>query len=186
MRRTMVLPLILTATLGLLLAASQGGSTSLAPSAKLPEPVERTFRSVFPRAAIDRLDVAEEDGVMVYDFEFTDGKLEKETDITADGTMLETTLVVVPKVVTAAALKTIRETAKGAKLGRLERIEVSYVIESGKIVRLPAEETRFACEMSRGGKKAEVIVDAQGKVIEAPEWVSAKEPKTKPAGKTPK
>jgi len=186
MRRNLVLTLILTAFLGLALSAANSGSAPLKSDEKLPAAVESTFRAAFPRAVIERLDAEEENGVMVYDFEFKDGTFEKETDIALDGTMLESTLVVVPDAVPEAAMKTIRATAKGGKLGRLERIQKSYDVKDGKVVALPATVTHFACEMTRAGKKAEVFVDSRGAVVEAPEWVSVKQPKPKPGGKAAK
>jgi len=148
-------------------------SESLAPDAKLPDPVEKTFRAAFPNAEIQKLDVEDEDGVKVYDFEFKDGDVERETDISDDGTMLEVTLVIDPKTVPAGPMKAIRKAAKGATLGRTEKIEVTWEIKDGKIVKLPKMATRYAAEMTKGDQKAEIIVNAKGGVVDAPKWVPA-------------
>src|SRR3954453_3034043 len=78
-----------------------------APETKLPDVVRKTFEARFPGAQIQKVDVEEEDGVMVYDVEFKDARGEKETDITADGTMLEITYVIRPEDLPAAAAKPI-------------------------------------------------------------------------------
>ena len=152
--------------------ATPGAAKPLDISAPLPDSVEQTYRATFPKGEISKLDVSEENGVTVYDIEFRDGELEKETDIAADGTMLEFTLVIDAKAVPAAAMKTIRKTAAGAKLGRIERIELSYETKDGAIVKLPAPETRYAAEMTKKNLKAEVIVSPAGKVIEPAEWIA--------------
>ncbi len=186
MYRTRMFALLLTALAAGSLATASPAPRRLAPGDKAPDAVEATFQSRFPGAEVHFIDVEEEFGVMVYDFEFKHGELEKETDISADGTLLDSTLVIDPEVVPAAAMKTIRATAKGGRLGRTERIEIGFELDEGKVVALPAPVTNYACEMTRGGKKAEVIVDPQGAIVEAPKWVSAAAPKAKPAVKTTK
>ena len=168
--------------IGLALVAGTGRSEPLAPE-KLPEPVANTFKTLFPNGTIAKLDVEEENGVMVYDFEFTAGTREKEADIAGDGTMIESTLVVAPGDIPAPAMKTIKKTANGAKLGRLEWLETFYELKDGKLVKLPKPEIHYAAEMSRKDQKAEVFVDPAGNVTEAPEWVSTKPAKTTSGGK---
>ena len=119
---------------------------------KLPDVVKKTFDAKFPKATIEKLDVAVEEGVEVYDIEFRDGKAEKETDITADGTMLEHTLVIRPKDVPGAAMKPIRKAAESATMGRTEKIELSYELKDGKAVKLPKPVMRYAVEMNKDDK----------------------------------
>ena len=69
-------------------APALGNEKTTGSGPRLPDSVARAFRSTFPKAEISKLDVDEENGVTVYDLEFTDGTIEKEADITADGTML--------------------------------------------------------------------------------------------------
>lgn len=153
--------------------ASFAHATSLPVDSKLPDAVATTFKAKFPNGKIEKLDVTAEEGVNVYDIEFSDGKMEKETDIAEDGTMLEFTLVISQKEIPAAPLKTIRENAKGAKLGRMEKIEIDYITKDGKVEKLPATVWRYAAEMTKKGQQAEVIVNADGTVSEAPKWVPA-------------
>src|SRR5262249_19222065 len=100
--------------LGLVLVAGSVRSAPF-PQDKLPEPVATTFKTMFPNGTIDKLDAEEEDGVMVYDFEFHAGDKEKEADIAADGTMMESTLVITQKDIPAVPMKAILAAAKGAK-----------------------------------------------------------------------
>ena len=141
---------------------------------KLPVAVRKTFEAKFPDAVIEKVDAEEEGGVVVYDIEFKDGATEKETDIAADGTMLEFTLVIDAKAVPWAAMKPIREAAAGAKMKRVEEIKISNETKGGKVLELPATVTHYAVEMTKGGKTAEIVVDADGKVVEDPRWADAK------------
>jgi hypothetical protein len=168
------------ACIGLAFAAGMSRSNPV-PQDKLPEPVANTFKTLFPNGTIDKLDAEEEDGVMVYDFEFRAGEREKEADIAADGTMMESTLVIVAKDIPAPAMKTIQKVAGKAKLGRMEWLETFYKTKDGKLVKLPKSEIHYACEMHRGDQMAEVFVTPEGKVTEKPEWPPA--PATGTGGK---
>jgi hypothetical protein len=166
-RRTIAV--LLVSGIGLVFLAGVAGTVPLDP-AKMPEVVAATFKAVFPNGTIQKLDVAEENGVMVYDFEFTAGDREKETDIIGDGTMIESTLVIHAADIPPAAMKTIKKNARGATMGRMEWIETFYELEQGKAVRLPRSRITYAVELTRGDKSAEVMVDPAGKVTEAPVW----------------
>ena len=129
------------------------------------------------------MDSEEEGGVTVYDVEFRDGTSEKETDITADGTMLEFTVVIDEKDVPAAAMKPIRAAAEGATMKRIERIEISYETKDGKTIKLT--ETRHAlCGGAVEGRSgAEIVVGTDGKVIEPARWGDKEEKKAEGKGK---
>jgi hypothetical protein len=133
--------------------------------AALPDPVAKTFKATFPNAEITKVDVDAEDGVAVYDLEFKDGSTEKETDITADGTMLEFTIVVDAGDVPTAAMQTLRQTAKGALIRRIEYIEISYETKDGSVVKLPKSIIHYAVEIARGGKVAEIVVNPDGTMV---------------------
>jgi hypothetical protein len=132
----------------------------------LPDPVAKTFKATFPKANISKVDVDAENGIAIYDLEFKDGQTEKETDITADGTMLQFTVVVSAEDVPAAAMKAVQEAAAGAKLGRIEHIEISCETKDGKAIKLPKPITNYAVEIARNGKTSEIVVDSDGKVVE--------------------
>jgi hypothetical protein len=160
---------LLITCVALVWVAGWGGTVPLDPE-KMPEVVAATFRAVFPNGTIQKLDVGEENGVMVYDFEFTAGARGKETDIIGDGTMIESTLVISAADIPPAAMKTIRKHARGATMGRMEWIETFYDLEGGKAVKLPKPRITYAVELARPGRTAEVMVDPAGKVTEPPVW----------------
>jgi hypothetical protein len=170
---------MLLVLVGLALAPATGLAQGQDLEAKLPAPVKKTFRAKFPKAEIEKLDVEEEGGVTVYDLEFRDGTTEKETDIAADGTMLEFTVVIDAKDVPEAAMGPIRKAAEGATMKRIERIEISYETKDGKTIKLPKTVTHYAVELSKGTQSAEIVVAPDGKVIEPARWDGGKEEKAK-------
>jgi len=169
MKRRLGVVSFLIALLALAFVAGTGGSTPVSPD-KMPEAVANTFKTMFPNGTIDKLDVETEEGVEVYDFEFRAGDREKEADIAGDGTMMESTLVIVAKDIPPAAMKTIKKVAGKATLGRLEWLNTFYMPEAGKLVKLAKPEIHYAAELHKGGKTAEVFVTPAGKVTEQPDW----------------
>jgi hypothetical protein len=131
----------------------------------LPGPVAKTFKATFPNAEITKVDVDAEGGVAVYDLEFKDGATEKETDITADGTMLEFTIVVDAGDVPAAAMKTVHQAAEGAVIRRIEYIEISYETKDGRVVKLPKSVVHYAFEIDRADKVTEIVVNPDGTIV---------------------
>jgi uncharacterized membrane protein YkoI len=166
--------LCVAALCGLASLAVVGRAQEAKKDTKLPEAVKKTFEARFPKGEIEKVEVEEEGGVTVYDLEFKDGDTEKETDITADGTMLEFTLVIAAKDVPDAAMKPIRAAAKGAKMKRIEEIKITHETKDGKVVKLPKPVTHYAVEMTKGDQEAEIVVDAAGKVVEEPKWTASK------------
>jgi len=185
MRQVSGLKRFMAVLVGLAFIATAGRSNPVEPD-KLPEPVARTFKAMFPTGTIEKLTSAEENGMTVYDFEFRAGDREMETDIVSDGTMIESTLVIVARDIPAPAMKAIQKSAKGAKLGRLEWIKTMFEIENAQVVKLPAPVIKYAAEMSRRDKTAEIIVGPDGAVMESPVWVSNTPPKTPADPKTAK
>lgn len=144
------------------------------PAAKLPKAVAKTFKKEFPKGKIAKLDVEQENGVTVCDIEFKEGKTEKETDIAADGTMLEFSTVVDAKTVPEAAMQAVRQAAEGAKIGHVEQVEISHQTKDGKVVKLPKPVTRYEVGMTKGNQRAEIVVATDGTVVEPPKWVARK------------
>jgi len=132
------------------------------PKVELPAAAAKAFKEAFPKGEIEKLEAEEENGVTVYDIEFKNGAAEQETDLTADGTILEVTLVVDAKAVPAAAMKAIEKAAEGAKITRIENIDIRYETKDGKAIKLARPVTHFAAEFTKGDKTAEVVVTPDG------------------------
>lgn len=157
-----------------LFVADLRAETTPAKETKLPPAVRKTFEARFPKAKIEKVDAESENGIDIYDFEFTEGDVEKEADVAKDGTLLESTLVIELKDVPKDAMKAIQKAADGAKMGRTEKVEVNCNVKDGKITKLPKAELQYAVEIAKDGKHAEVTVDPHGKVVEPPQWEADK------------
>jgi len=150
---------------GTVLKAPKGGlepARTKQSKVELPDAAAKAFKNAFPKGEIEKMDVDQENGVTVYDLEFKNGSAEQEMDIIADGTILEVTLVVDAKDVPEAAMKAIEKAAEGAKITRIENIEIRYETKDGKVVKLAAPVTHFAAEYAKGHKTAEVVVTSDG------------------------
>jgi uncharacterized membrane protein YkoI len=158
------------AIVGFALSSSSSRGQKRSSEVKLPNPVKKTFAAKFPNGEIFKVDVEEENGVTVYDLEFKDGGVEKETDITADGTMLEFTVVVDAKAVPEAVMKTIKRAAEGATIKRIECVEIGYDTKEGKVIKRPKPVTRYEVELAKGKRTAEFVVAQDGKVVEPARW----------------
>lgn len=132
------------------------------PKVELPAAAAKAFKDAFPKGEIEKLEAEEENGVTVYDIEFKNGAAEQEMDLTADGTILEVTLVVDAKAVPPAAMKAIEKAAEGAKIGRIENVDIRYETKDGKAIKLARPVTHFAAEFTRGDKTTEVVVTPDG------------------------
>ena len=137
---------------------------------RLPNPVEKTFKATFPKAEITKVEVEKENGVTVYDFEFKDAGTEKEADITADGTLLEITVVIEAKDVPVAAMGTIQKAATGATIQRVEHVEIGYETRDGKTIKLAKPMMHYEVTMAKGEQKGEIIVNSDGTVVEPASW----------------
>src|SRR3954462_13579989 len=78
----------------------------------LTDAVRTTFISKFPNATINKAESEKEGGVTVWDIEFRECKKRKETDIAADGTMLEVSEQVTQKSLPKEALRSIKKVAE--------------------------------------------------------------------------
>jgi hypothetical protein len=162
------------ALFGLILFSTPARAQKAEAASKLPDAVEKTFKAKFPKGEITKVELEDENGVKVYDLEFKEGGIEKETDITPDGTMLEYTVVVEPRSIPYAAMYAIRNAATNGNIKRVERVECSHETKDGKVIKLDKPTIRFEAEMSRGKQVAEVVVAADGKVLKPAKWSEEK------------
>ncbi|OHB84631.1 MAG: hypothetical protein A2Z38_04635 [Planctomycetes bacterium RBG_19FT_COMBO_48_8] len=89
--------------------------------------------------------------------------------------MLEFTIVVDAEDVPAAVMKTVRQAAEGAVIGRIEYIEISYETKNGRVLKLPETVINYAVELTRGDKTTEIVVNPDGIVVEPAGWGDAGE-----------
>ncbi len=165
-----------TALMATLVVALLGAGTNAkerAARGKLPEAVAKALEAEFPGAEVFKADSEKENGVTIYDVEFRQAGIERECDVAADGTILNTAIVVDAKNVPEAAMKAFVAAAGGGSVGRIERSEVRAEPEAGKIRKLDKARIEFEAEIAKDGRRAEITVAEDGTVLEAPKWAEA-------------
>jgi uncharacterized membrane protein YkoI len=171
---TRTLRLFGAALIGLAFFSTTAQAQKTEAAGKLPDPVRKAFHAKFPRGEILKVDAEEENGVNVYDIEFKDGNVEKEMDIAADGTVIEITTVVEPRLVPQAVLYAISHAAPDGKFRRIERVEASYQTKEGKTVKLAKPAICFEVEVTKGKQVAEIVIAPDGKVLKPAKWSEEK------------
>jgi hypothetical protein len=145
---------------------AQGSKSTRAKKPKLPAAVADAIKKECPNCEIARVTREKEDGIVVYDFEFRNGK--GEMDVTGDGTILERETPVPTSQIPAPALGGIRNA--GGSLLQVETDEVRAEIKDGKVVKLDTARIQYEADLIKGKEVVEIVVSADGQVIEAPKW----------------
>ncbi len=152
--------------------AEEGKSEGQRAKIKLPDVVAKVIKENCPGAEIAMAEVEKEAGITLYDIEFKANK--GEIEIAEDGTVLDVATVVEMKDVPQAAAEAIQKAASGARIKQIEKSEVRAEIkkqgEKGNLVKLNPPHFVYEAEMIKGNQYAEIQVDPDGKVIEAPKW----------------
>lgn len=126
----------------------------------LPAAVEAAVKALFPNGAISE-SKQEEEEIKVFEVEVKDGNSEFDVKAAKDGTIMEVesdeTIDTVPAAV-AAAIK-----AQNAEVKEISK-EVEYA--KVQIVKLDTPITTYSAEIVKDGKKIELEIAADGKIIE--------------------
>jgi uncharacterized membrane protein YkoI len=153
-------------------AGEQGSEQGEEAKAELPPAVAKAVKDNRPNADIDKLTIEKKAGIALYDIEFKAGQ--GEIEVAEDGTVLDIATIVEMEDVPKAAAEAIQKAAAGAKITRLEKSEVRAEFKEqagkGKIVKLGSPRYVFEAQLVKGNQEGEVVVAADGKVIEAVKW----------------
>lgn len=140
--------------------------------AELPAAVLEAVKTDFPNAQIDKVEIAEESGITLYDIEFQADQ--GEIEVAQDGTVLDVATVITMEDLPKAAAEAIQKAAEGATIKRLEKSEVRSEIKEedgkGRLVKLDSPRYVYEAELVKGDQMGEIEVDADGNVIEELNW----------------
>jgi len=163
---------VLTGSMGW--AEVQGKNETKKAKIEIPVAVAKAIKDNRPEAAIGKMDVEQEAGIVLYDIEFKAGK--GEIEVAEDGTVMDIATIIEMKDLPKAAADAIQKAAQGAKIKQLEKSEVRAEIkiegEKGKIVKLATPKYVYEAELVKGNKTGEIQVAPDGKVVEALKWES--------------
>ncbi|MGD2246641.1 MAG: hypothetical protein PVI11_08850 [Candidatus Aminicenantes bacterium] len=147
---------------------------------ELPAAVSEVVKAYFPNAQIDKIEVAEEYGITLYDIEFKADQ--GEIEVAVDGTILDVVTIITMDELPKGAAEAIQKAAEGATILRLEKSEIHSVIKEeegkGTLVKLDSFRYVYEAELMKDGQTGEVEVDADGNITEPLKW-DTKVPKKK-------
>ncbi len=139
---------------------------------ELPAAVAEVVKEYFPNAQIDKVEMAEETGIILYDIEFKADQ--GEIEVTKDGTILDVVTIITMEDLPKGAAEAIQKAAEGITILRLEKSEIHSVIkeEAGKstLVKLDSFRYVYEAELVKDGQTGEIEVDADGNITEALKW----------------
>jgi len=142
------------------------------PEVELPAAVAEAIEVNVPDAEIDFVEVAEEEGITLYDIEFKADR--GEIEVAEDGTVIDVVTVITMEELPEAAARVIREHTEGATIKRLEKSEIRSEIkkegEKGTIVKLDTPRYVYEAELVKGNQTGEIGVDADGNITEPLKW----------------
>lgn len=120
--------------------------------AQVPPAVKEAIKAYASESQISKIEKGDVDGKIAYEFAIPKNGKDLEVTIYPDGTLLGTEEVVVLSDVPAAAQMTINKQAAGNKIESVEK-----AVEHGV--------TTYEAIIDRGGKKVEVAVAPDGKLV---------------------
>jgi uncharacterized membrane protein YkoI len=139
---------------------------------ELPAAVALAIEANVPDAEIDFVEVAEENGITLYDIEFKADR--GEIEVAADGTVIDVVTVIMKEELPEAAAKAIQDAIGDASILRLEKSEIRSEIkkegEIGTLVKLDTPRYVYEAELEKDGQKGEIEVDAEGNITEPLKW----------------
>ena len=142
------------------------------PEVELPAAVAEAIKANVPDAEIDLVEVAEENGITLYDIEFKADR--GEIEVAADGTVIDVVTIITKEELPEAAAKAIQDAIGDATILRLEKSEIFSEIktegEQGIIRKLDIHRFVYEAELEKDGKTGEIEVDAEGNITEPLKW----------------
>ncbi len=142
------------------------------PEVELPAAVAEAIEANVPDAEIDLVEVAEENGITLYDIEFKADR--GEIEVAADGTVIDVVTIITKEELPEAAAKAIQDAIGDATILRLEKSEIFSEIktegEQGIIRKLDIHRFVYEAELEKDGKTGEIEVDADGNITEPLKW----------------
>jgi hypothetical protein len=140
--------------------------------AKLPPAVLQAIKTNCPGAAIDKMEMEKDAGIVLYDIEFKAGR--GEIEVAEDGTVMDVAAVVDLRDVPGPAADAIRRAAIGATITQVEKSEVRAEIKTeggrGRIVKIVPPKYVYEAELAKGELRGEVQVSPEGRILEGPKW----------------
>ncbi len=145
-----------TVTVAVICAVTYAEKAEKAEVKSLPAAAEAAVKAAFPKSAIEKSSI-EKMKLKVYEVELKDGSM----IIAEDGTVATIETVEEEKSLPAPIAAAIK-----AQNGKLVKVEKDVKKAELKLVKLDKPETSYEATISKDGKETEVVIAADGKIME--------------------
>ena len=169
-REKMSLSTVVVAVLAALAGTTYAANDATAKT-PLPPAVAGAIQKRFPSAAIDKVTAEEALGLKMYEVEIKMGKIEKTVTASEDGVISEVETEMPAGDLPAPAAEAVKKAAPGAII---KEVDKDQTLAEPTLVRLAAPKVTYEITVTREGKVAEVVMAADGTVLEVPQWHDAK------------
>ncbi|HEY5041139.1 MAG TPA: hypothetical protein VIK53_03980 [Verrucomicrobiae bacterium] len=132
---------------------------------QVPAAVKTTLATYAATADVKTVELGDQDGTKVYEFDIEQGARKFEVAITPDGKFNGMEEDMALSVMPAAAQKALNDAANGGKISGGEK-----AVDANQKV-------TYEADIEKGGKKSEVAVDADGKVVSTESITGGKDEK---------
>jgi hypothetical protein len=128
---------------------------AVTPEMELPAAVMDAINTNVPGAEIDKVEVAEEAGITLYDIEFKADR--GEIEVTAEGTVIDVVTIITMEELPEAAAQAIQKATEGVTIRRLEKSEIFSEIdtecETGIVIKLDTHRFVYEAELEKDGQR---------------------------------
>jgi uncharacterized membrane protein YkoI len=145
-----------------LLAAVTSGKEGKEKMAELPKLAMAAIQKLFPSATVENAE-PEDISVAGYEVQLKVGTETKSAVVSSEGAVVSVESKVAAETLPAAVSKAISENAKGAKVLGVEKEDVFM---EAQLVKLAQPKATYEAKVSLDGKTYEIVVDANGKILE--------------------
>jgi hypothetical protein len=131
-------------------AAAPGAKTEKTEAkVELPEAAAKAVKEAFPAATLSETKIGEKNGVKVFELKLKDGEAESEVVVTAGGVIVTVGAKVELEDVPEAAAAAIKKAAEGAKINKVEKIEVRAEAKDGEVAKLEKAKIVFEAKLTK-------------------------------------
>ena len=137
---------------------------------QLPAAVNATVTQAYPLAVTVGADEKDLGGVKCYECILIMKGLDMRVTVSADGALMAVAREIPVKRIPAAVAKAVRQASAGARVTRLEKLEIKAEARAGAVAALNPEQTAYRFRLRKADKVADLVAAPDGRVTQPPVW----------------
>lgn len=143
--------IVVAGTLRVRAEEATGGTTGLTAAAAA------ALQKTFPGSVVKKVESETENGVNLFSATLEQDGQKLDVEVSPDGVIGEAEYAVPMERLPKALAAAIADATKGGRLLRIEKHEIRGLAKDGKLVLLPALQTRFEVKYTMDGKRASLV-----------------------------